>query len=110
MLIINKSQITTFAENEYLSFLDKMAESIAENFGIENNENLKKEVVIYVVESQKFDFEYEETIEQYLYIKWKYDSFKKTPFNKNILDILTFPDRDEETKIDELFFYFENLL
>jgi len=105
MITINKLQFELLAENEYDLFLDRMAESIAENFAIENAPNLKKEVTFFVEEAQKFDFETEETIEQYLCLKWKYPIFKTVPLKREILDILTFPDRQEDIKIDELVFY-----
>ena len=88
-------------------FMLRMSESIASNFNLENNIMLKSEVRRYIKEAESFEFELEETIEQYLYLKWRYPLFKEQPLSKLILDILNFPDRAEEVKIEELIMHLE---
>lgn len=109
MMVISENQMERLENESYSSFLERMEESILENFPTElDNQELKGDVKYYVEEADKFGFEMEEMVEQYLYLKWKYPSFKKMPLNKEILEILTYPDREAEVKIDELIFFFKN--
>jgi hypothetical protein len=108
MLIIKTKQLQVMQNGIHHSFLSRMEESIIENFEVtRRTEEFKHDIRKTVTEAEHFGFYTEEAIEQYLYLKWKYPAFKKTPLNKDILEILTFPDRRQEVKIDELIFYFE---
>ena len=110
MLVVRKKQLEELQSDIHNLFLRRMEESISENFQIDkHNSQLRQEIKKNVAEAENFGFETEECIEQYLYLKWRYVKFQQLPLKKEILEILTYPDRDSGVKIDELILYFEKL-
>ena len=110
MLIVNNRQKAVYESSSFDEFCLRMSESIKENFNIsEPQSNFLEEIKLNIYEAESLGFETEETIEQFLYLKWKFPEFKIKPFSKEVLEIITFPDREPETTIDELIYYFETL-
>ena len=109
MIRIYKKQIALLEDAIHDSFTDRMTASIAENFELDPTKELREEVKKYIAEAEKYEFEMEETIEQYLYLNWHYPVFKESPPPKAIMDILNYPDRDSQVKIDELIICLENI-
>jgi hypothetical protein len=109
-MIIKNSQISIFGQKKYQIFIDKMVEFVNGNFKISGKpEDIKMDVASYIEESEKYGFDEEVTIEQYIFLKWEYPEFRKYPLSKEILDILCYPDRNAAKIIDELICHFEAL-
>lgn len=109
MLKIRPQQLDAFKKVEFDDFIKRMCESVKINFNLIENppENLKEEVRLVIKEAEGYGFETEDTIEQYIYLKWKYPLFRTNPLPNDVMKIVTFPDREPEVIIDELIHYFE---
>ena len=108
-MIIANSQLITLSIVSYSAFLDKMVEFVIENFEkTDQNGDLRNEISSFMAEAERYGFEDEVTIEQYVFLKWEYPEFKKYPLSSEILEILEYPEREPIIIIEELTLLFEN--
>lgn len=108
-MIITNSQLKTLHNVSYSTFLDKMVEFVIENFEItDKHGDLRNEISSFIAEAERYGFEEEVTIEQYVFLKWEYPEFKNYPLSNEILEILEYPEREPIIIIEELTLLFEN--
>jgi hypothetical protein len=109
-MIITTTQLNTISALQERKYVDMLVSEVKLRFpeGLPNDNDLHSEVHKWVNEARSFEFSFEDDIEQYVYIKYLYPRFKKLPYSADLLQILTYPDRNPEIKIDELINYFEN--
>lgn len=106
MLTITRNQIEIFQNSSFKDFLTRMTEFIIENFGLtDSTGKLTEEIRLVIREAEYYGFETEDTVEQYLFLKWKYPAFQTKPFSKEIHEIISYPDREPEKIIDELIIF-----
>ena len=109
-MTIAKSQLTVLRQKKFMTFIDKMIEFVLDNFSLNINRTILRDEIFSVVqEAESYGFEDEETIEQYIFLKWEYPEFKKHPLIPEMEEILTYPDRESQKKIDELILLFEDI-
>ena len=101
MLLIRKKQLEELRIHKTNDFLNRMCEFVCDNFTIDNPNSLffHEEVHNAIKEAQHFDFEMEEEIENFIFVKWRYAEMKQQPLPENVVTILEFPDRSAERKI-----------
>ena len=109
MFIVNNIQIRKLAEFERKKFITFLLNEVNVRFGNQDisKEELQNQLNIFVDEAVQHDFEFEDDIEQYVYLKYLYPAFKVNPFPTEVYDILLYPDRSPDIKINELICFFE---
>lgn len=109
-MIIKGIQLSKIGAEAEINFIKMLAQEVRQRFRINEDEdrNLLDEIRQIIMEARNFEFEFDEDIEQYVYLKFGYPLFRKRPYPNAILEMLRYPDRHPDVKITELITYFEN--
>lgn len=106
MIIISKNQISLFNEQRQDDFLRRMIvfirNIIPHRMKDKTDEILKSEIQTLYSFGVKFGITSEEHMERFVYLNIRYDKMKSKPYPPDVLEILTFPSRSEEDKIEYL--------
>ena len=109
-MLVTSTQLKAISVIQEKKFIQMLAVEVTERFKPINLTQIRllNDISEFVKEAHRFEFNYDDDIEQFVYLKFLYPSFAKLPHSESVIEILTTPDRHPEIKINELIHYFEN--
>lgn len=106
MITVRKKQIEKMDEKYYQNFIQMAVEYIQENYPEYYFQNELSKWQIWVKtkisESEYYKIEKNSEIMEYIDLHLNYDILNKEPKDRWVIDLLTYPDRMAEKKIDML--------
>jgi hypothetical protein len=109
LLTVSNFQFQSLGEPERTRFIEFLLTEVREKHVLETTSDLelKNRISDIVEEAKSFEIIFEDDIEQYTYLKFRYPKFQEKPYPQDVYDILTYPDRTPEVKFEEIIYYFE---